>query len=69
MRNDHPTSIRLKKDFSICDTFGKKYSCDILATGMVISSIRTNKVHLLFRKHISKKLQVKCAWLGAIWDG
>jgi hypothetical protein len=52
--------------------------CDILAPGMGYPSPRLNRINrviistrcVFFFGSISrKKLQVKCAWLGATWDG
>jgi hypothetical protein len=56
----------------------RRVDCDILAHGMGYPGLRLNIINRVFipircifffgslsRKH----LQVKCAWLGAIWDG
>ena len=52
--------------------------CDILAPGMGYPGPRLNKINrvfipirciLFFGSLSQKNLQVKCAWLGAIWDG
>jgi hypothetical protein len=64
------------------DWWGRRSSkgvdCDILAPGMVISWQRLNRIdrvsiqtrYIFFFRCLSRKnLQVKCAWLGAIWDG
>jgi hypothetical protein len=57
---------------------GSKYCCDILAPGMGYPGPRLNRINrvsiptrcIFFFESLSRKnLQVKRAWLGAIWDG
>jgi hypothetical protein len=52
--------------------------CDILAPGMGYPGLRLNRInrvfipirYIFFFGSLSRKnLQVKRAWLGAIWDG
>jgi hypothetical protein len=58
--------------------FLRGVDCDILAPGMGYPGPRLNKINrvfipirciLFFGSLSQKNLQVKCAWLGAIWDG
>jgi hypothetical protein len=56
----------------------KGVDCDILAPGMGCPDPRLNRINsvliptrciFFFRSLYRKNLQVKHAWLGAIWDG